>query len=63
MKFKEVIAPFVEVRNLMELEKQTGVEEADRPSKYSWAHLNSSVIIWKSKILSREKLQGGFREG
>jgi hypothetical protein len=30
VKFKEVIAPFLEVWNLRELEKQTGWEEADR---------------------------------
>jgi hypothetical protein len=30
VKIKEVIAPFLEVRNLRELEKQTGWEEADR---------------------------------
>ena len=62
-KYKEVIAPFVEVRNLMELEEQTGWEEADRLREYNRTHLNPLAILWISKTMSRGKLADDFREG
>jgi len=45
VKIKEVIAPFLEVPNLRELEKQTGWEEENRLFECDRAHLNPSVII------------------